>query len=43
MIAMLQQSARIGKPIVGVIIPLIVFIISFVVSWILYKHFSKQS
>ena len=41
--AQLVQSARIGNPILGVIIPLVVFIVSFIVTWALYKHFSKHS
>jgi hypothetical protein len=41
--AYLLQSTRIGKPILGVVIPSLVFVVSFVVTWILYKHFSKHS
>ncbi len=43
MVALLQQTVRIGKPIYGIIIPLLVFVVSFIVTWILYKHFSKHS
>lgn len=42
MMAFLLQTTRIGKPILGIIIPLVVFIISFIVTWMLYRHFSKQ-
>ena len=43
MAALLLQSTRIGKPVLGVIIPLSVLMVSFVVTWILYKHFSRHS
>jgi hypothetical protein len=43
MVVLLQQSMRIGAPILGLIIPLVIFIGSFVVTWLLYRHFSKQS
>ena len=42
MIATAQQSLRIGNPIWGYIIPGIVFLISFVLTWMLYKHFSQK-
>ncbi len=42
MAALILQTTRIGKPILGVIIPLAIFIISFIVTWMLYRHFSKQ-
>jgi len=41
MLYILAQAARVGAPILGIIIPAIVFVISFVVTWALYKHFSK--
>lgn len=42
MVILLQQSMRVGSPILGVIIPLAIFIVSFVVTWLLYRHFSRQ-
>jgi hypothetical protein len=42
MLLVLLDATRIGKPILGVVIPLLIFIISFGVSWLLYKHFSKN-
>ncbi len=42
MVVLLAQSSRIGAPILGVIIPLLVLAVSFVVTWLLYRHFSKQ-
>lgn len=39
---MLLQTSRIGKPILGILIPMFVFIVSFVITWILYRHFSKH-
>ena len=38
----LGQAARIGAPLLGVIIPLLVLGLSFIVTWLLYRHFSKQ-
>jgi hypothetical protein len=34
--------ARIGHPWLGVIIPAVVFLASFVLTWMLYRHFSKR-
>jgi|GEM_PF-2956615 len=34
--------APVGIPLLGYIIPTIIFIISFVVTWALYRHFSKH-
>jgi len=42
MAVLLAQSTRIGEPFLGVIIPLLVFLASFIVTWLLYRHFSKQ-
>jgi hypothetical protein len=33
---------RIGSPVLGVIIPAAVFLLSFVLTWMLYKHFSRK-
>ena len=37
-----QIDQRIGSPILGIIIPAVIFIISIVVTWLLYRHFTKQ-
>ncbi len=37
-----QAVQRIGSPILGIIIPAVIFIISSVVTWLLYRHFTKQ-
>ncbi len=42
MAVLIAQATRIGAPFLGVIIPLLVLAISFVVTWLLYRHFSKQ-
>ncbi|MDZ7260577.1 MAG: hypothetical protein ONB05_00455 [candidate division KSB1 bacterium] len=43
MLALLaQQTARIGHPILGYIIPAIIFAVSFLVAFALYKHFTKK-
>jgi hypothetical protein len=39
---LLQQLERIGHPILGYIIPALIFGISFAVAWALYRHFTKQ-
>ena len=36
------QSEKIGDPILGIIIPGVILLISIVVTWALYKHFSKS-
>lgn len=43
MIAIVAQAAqRIGSPILGVVIPAAIFTISFVVAFLLYRHFTKK-
>ena len=37
-----EAPARIGSPILGWIIPAVVFLFSFVLTWMLYRHFSKK-
>ena len=41
---LLQTSAfhRYGAPIFGYIMPAVIFIISFVVTYLLYRHFTKE-
>jgi hypothetical protein len=41
-VLLVQQLQRIGHPILGYIIPTIIFLISFIVAYRLYKHFTKQ-
>lgn len=36
------QSTRIGSPVLGIAIPAVVFFFSFVLTWVLYKHFSRK-
>ncbi len=38
----LLQTVRIGKPILGILIPLLIFLISLTMRWFLYRHFSKN-
>lgn len=38
----LEILKPIGHPSLGVIIPLVVFIFASVLTWMLYRHFSKQ-
>ena len=42
MFAQATVPARIGPPILGIIVPAIVFVVSFVLTWMLYKHFSRR-
>ncbi|MFB0515726.1 MAG: hypothetical protein ACETWG_03870 [Candidatus Neomarinimicrobiota bacterium] len=42
MIVIVLQASRVGSPVLGVIIPLVVFVVSFIVTWALYKHFSRR-
>ncbi len=42
MIAYLAQATRIGHPILGYIIPAVIFAVSFFVAYALYKHFTKK-
>ncbi len=39
---LLQQLPRIGSPVLGYIIPAVIFGVSFFVAWVLYKHFTRQ-
>ena len=42
MIALMDAPARIGHPALGWIIPAVVFVFSFVLTWMLYRHFSQK-
>ena len=39
---MLTLSARIGHPALGWILPGVIFVASFVLTWMLYRHFSSK-
>ena len=39
----LEILQPIGHPILGVIIPLVVFVFASLLTWWLYRHFSSQS
>jgi len=44
MIAFLAQTTtQIGSPVLGYIIPALIFAISFIVAYLLYKHFTHQT
>lgn len=36
-----MQTKRIGHPALGIVIPAVIFLISFLVAYLLYRHFSK--
>jgi hypothetical protein len=41
--ALLLTSAKaIGSSSLGIIIPALIFVVSFLATWLLYRHFSKQ-
>ena len=42
LIPLAQQIERIGHPILGYLIPAIIFAVSFFVAYALYKHFTRQ-
>jgi hypothetical protein len=35
------QAERIGHPAFGIIIPAVIFIVSFLIAYLLYRRFSK--
>jgi len=37
-----MPTQRIGHPALGIVIPAIVFAVSFLVAYLLYRHFSKE-
>jgi hypothetical protein len=39
---LLQTAERAAVSLWGVVIPATIFVISFVVTWYLYRHFAKQ-
>ncbi len=40
-LALARQTHPIGSPILGIIIPAVVLLVSCWVTWALYKHFAK--
>ncbi len=42
MILALQAVGRLGHPALGFIVPGLVFAISFALTWMLYRHYSKK-
>jgi hypothetical protein len=42
LIIIAQSAQRIGRPILGYVIPAAIFTISFVIAFILYKHFIRK-
>ena len=36
-------SAPIGHPVLGYVLPGLIFIVAFIATWLLYRHFSKHS
>jgi hypothetical protein len=36
------QGTPIGSPLLGMFIPAVVFLTSFVLTWLLYRHFSRR-
>jgi hypothetical protein len=41
-IALADPPGRIGGSLLGVLIPAVIFAISFVLTWMLYRHFSRR-
>jgi len=39
---LLTAAKAIGRPSLGIIIPALIFAISFIATWLLYRHFSKH-
>jgi len=39
---LVESTGPIGPPILGYIIPAFIFLISFMVAWGCYKHFTKK-
>jgi len=37
-----QQAATTGFSLVGLLVPAAIFLLSFIMTWLLYQHFSKQ-
>jgi len=37
-----QQAANTGFSLTGLLVPAVIFLLSFILTWMLYQHFSKQ-
>ncbi len=37
-----SQTQRIGSAVFGIIVPAVIFIISFLAAWLIYRHFSRN-
>lgn len=37
-----QAVQRIGHPSLGIIIPALIFAVSFILTWMLYRHYSRK-
>lgn len=42
MTGVIAQTVRTGVPAAGIVIPGVVFLVSFALTWMLYKHFSRH-
>ena len=42
MLSTLATTGPIGHPALGIVIPALIFAVSFVATWLLYRHFSKK-
>ena len=38
----LSATGPIGHPALGIVIPAVIFLVSFAATWLLYRHFSRQ-
>ncbi|MGH9796057.1 MAG: hypothetical protein ACRD5G_14915 [Candidatus Acidiferrales bacterium] len=43
MMLLVGAAQRLGHPALGWIIPGAIFVLSFVLTWMVYKHFSRRS
>lgn len=41
-IVLLAESQRLGHPALGWIVPGAIFVLSFVLTWMVYRHFSQK-
>jgi hypothetical protein len=41
-VPVLSTGGPIGHPALGIVIPALIFAVSFVATWLLHRHFSKQ-
>lgn len=38
---LLQETQRIGSPVLGIVIPAVILVVACWVTWALYKHFAE--